>query len=127
MMIYILFGSISVVGDIGPSLSFYLICDICHGDPKTKAKLLNSQFSSVFSTDNTSNIPNLGTSQYNEAPQITVTQNGVYKLLHGLNQHKATGPDEISQDILIFKKLHEMTMNDVLYDLTTYEVNETGR
>jgi hypothetical protein len=26
----------------------------------------------------------------------------------------------VSQDILIFKKLHEMTMNDVLYDLTTY-------
>jgi CBS domain-containing protein len=29
MMIYILFGSISVVGDIGPSLSFFLFCDIC--------------------------------------------------------------------------------------------------
>jgi hypothetical protein len=26
----------------------------------------------------------------------------------------------VSQDILIFKKLHEMTMNDVLYDLATY-------
>jgi hypothetical protein len=38
--------------------------------------------------------------QYNEAPQITVTQNGVYKLLHGLNQHKATGPDEISTKFL---------------------------
>jgi hypothetical protein len=25
----------------------------------------------------------------------------------------------VSQDILIFKKLHEMTMNDVLYDLAT--------
>jgi hypothetical protein len=34
----------------------------------------------VFSTDNTSNIPNLGTSQYNEARQITVTQHGVYNL-----------------------------------------------
>jgi hypothetical protein len=29
VMIYILFGSISVVGDIGPSLSFFLFCDIC--------------------------------------------------------------------------------------------------
>ena len=67
-----------------------------HGDPKTKAKLLNSQFSSVFSTDNTSNIPDLGTSQYNEAPQITVTQNGAYKLLHGLNQHKATDEFQLS-------------------------------
>ena len=44
-----------------------------YGDPKTKAKLLNSQFSSVFSTDSTSNIPDLRTSQYNEAPHITVT------------------------------------------------------
>jgi hypothetical protein len=26
----------------------------------------------------------------------------------------------VSQDILIFKKLHEMTMNDVLYHLATY-------
>ena len=25
------------------------------------------------------------------------------------------------------QKLHEMTMNDVLYDLATYEVIETGR
>ena len=33
----------------------------------------------------------------------------------------------VSKDILIFKKLHEMTMNDVLYDLATYEVIETGR
>jgi hypothetical protein len=71
-----------------------------YGDLKTKAKLLNSQFSSVFSTDNTSNIPDLRTSQYNEAPHITVTQNGVYKLLHGLNQHKATGPNEISTKFL---------------------------
>jgi hypothetical protein len=54
----------------------------------------------VFSTDNTSNIPDLGTSQYNKASHITVTQNGVYKLLHGLNQHKATGPDEISTKFL---------------------------
>ena len=54
----------------------------------------------MFSTDNTSNIPDLGTSQYNEAPQITITQNGVYKLLHGLNQHKATDPDEISTKFL---------------------------
>jgi hypothetical protein len=37
---------------------------------------------------------------YNEAPQITITQNGVYKLLHGLNQHKATDPDEISTKFL---------------------------
>jgi hypothetical protein len=54
----------------------------------------------VFSTDNTSNIPDLGTSQYNETPQITITQNGVYKLLHGLKQHKATGPYEISTKFL---------------------------
>jgi hypothetical protein len=40
------------------------------------------------------------TSQYNETPQITITQNGVYKLLHGLKQHKATGPDEISTKFL---------------------------
>jgi hypothetical protein len=54
----------------------------------------------AISFRNLANIPNLRTSQYNEAPQITVTQNGVYKLLHGLNQHKATGPDEISTKFL---------------------------
>jgi hypothetical protein len=68
-------------GVTGAAISFRNLVQISsgHGDPKIKAKLLNSQFSSVFSTDNTSNIPDLGTSQYNEAPQITVTQNGVYK------------------------------------------------
>jgi hypothetical protein len=33
---------------------------------------------------------------------------------------QACGSHVDSQDILIFKNLHEMTMNDVLYDLTTY-------
>jgi hypothetical protein len=72
--------------------------------------------------------------QYNEAPQITVTQNGVCKLLYGLSQHKATGPDEIWTKFLkemaapvtpaltfIFQEKTSLDdFHDVLCDLATY-------
>ena len=71
-----------------------------HGDSKTKAELLNSQFSSVFTTEDTTNFPDLGDSPYPTAPPIRVSEKGVVKLLHGLNPHKATGPDGLSTRFL---------------------------
>ena len=69
------------------------------GDARGKAEVLNSQFSSVFTEDD-SPIPNLGTSSTPDAPNIQVGRNGVMKLLRGLKPHKATGPDEISSRFL---------------------------
>jgi len=61
---------------------------------------LNEQFSSVFTKENTSTIPNLGTSKTPDAPNIIVDKEGVLKLLLNLNPHKAMGPDQLSTRFL---------------------------
>ena len=67
-----------------------------HSTPSEKADILNTQFSSVFTTEDVTSTPDLGHSPYRSAPEITVTVNGVEKLLNNLNPHKASGPDQIS-------------------------------
>jgi len=69
-------------------------------DHATKAEILNDQFSSVFTKEDYSPLPDLGKSPFQDAPQIQVTSNGVLKLMQGLNPHKATGPDSISSQFL---------------------------
>ena len=61
---------------------------------------MNEQFSSVFTKENTSTIPNLGTSKTPDAPNIIVGKEGVLKLLLNLNPHKAMGPDQLSTRFL---------------------------
>ena len=71
-----------------------------HNDATTKLEILNGQFSSVFTTEDTRSFPDLGASHYPDAPEITVHPNGVRKLPRNLKPHKATGPDDISQRFL---------------------------
>ena len=73
---------------------------IPHSDASTKSEILNGQFSSAFTIEDTSSFPDLGTSDYPDAPEIRVHPNGVRKLLKNLKPHKATGPDDISQRFL---------------------------
>ena len=54
----------------------------------------------MFTEDDDSPLPDLGTSNTPDAPNIQVGRNGVRKLLQGLKPHKATGPDEISSRFL---------------------------
>ena len=68
---------------------------IVHSDSQTKADILNTQFSSVFTKGGMSNVPNIGTSKYNVLPDITVCETGVRKLIEAVKPHKATGPDAI--------------------------------
>ena len=87
---------------------------ITYSDPVQKANILNNQFKSVFSKPKTmspeflSEMQNFknGNSPNNipKMPEITITQDGVEKLLKGLNPNKASGPDEISPKLL--KELH---------------------
>ena len=70
------------------------------GEARGKAEVLNSQFSSVFTEEGDSPIPNLGTRSTPDAPNIQVGRNCVMKLLRGLKPHKAKGPDEISSRFL---------------------------
>ncbi len=54
-----------------------------------KATILNRQYQRVFTTENTSNIPDLGNSLYLHLPPLHITTRGVMKLLQGLqvNDH----------------------------------------
>ena len=68
---------------------------IHHSDNNSKTRLLNEQFSSVFTRTNTSSLPNLGPSPHPDIKRFDVTEEGVLKLLNNLNHHKASGPDNI--------------------------------
>ena len=70
-------------------------------DGKTKANILNEQFSDVFNkNEDQSTIPNKGHSKYPTMPNIQVDINGAKKLLQNLNPHKATGLDGIPTRLL---------------------------
>ena len=69
-------------------------------DPQEKANILNEQFTSVFTSDDGSNIPDLGPSPHATMDPIVVSEAGVLKLLKGLQPHKAAGPDQIHGRVL---------------------------
>ena len=74
---------------------------ITYQDPKIKAKILNEQFSSVFSKDNkTSSIKLNEKTNCNTMNKIKVSEKGVLKLMSKLNENKATGPDDIPGKLL---------------------------
>ena len=74
---------------------------IAFSDAKSKADILNSQFTSVFTAeDATIPLPDLGISSNPTVPDIIVHENGVLKLLRSLNPHKATGPDNVPARLL---------------------------
>ena len=74
-----------------------------HSDSTCKAEILNNQFFSVFTSEDTKNIPKLPGPLNTEMPKFEITVQGVTKLLEGLNGGKASGPDELPN--LILKKL----------------------
>ena len=73
---------------------------ITHYDASTKSEILNGQFLSAFTMEDASTFPDLGTSNFPNAPEIKVHPNRVRKLLKNLKPHKATGPDDISPRFL---------------------------
>ena len=67
---------------------------------KGKARILNSQYSSVFSEEDARNSPSMGRSPFPDMPRIKVSLNGVKCLLCKLNPKKAIGPDLVPTRIL---------------------------
>ncbi|XP_052809231.1 uncharacterized protein LOC128237685 [Mya arenaria] len=65
-----------------------------------RANILNDQFVSAFTRENTTNIPYMGQSGIPSMPNILVDWKGVHKLLMNLKTKKATGPDELPAIIL---------------------------
>ena len=68
-------------------------------DSKRKAEILNDQFKSVFTKENT-NFPKEPYSNVPAMPDITITAKGVAKLLNELKTNKSTGPDDVPARIL---------------------------
>ena len=73
---------------------------IIYSDNKTKAEILNKQFSSVFTVEPDGDLPDLGPSPHSPVSHIQVQEKGVYKLLNRLKPNKASGPDGISTRFL---------------------------
>jgi hypothetical protein len=69
-------------------------------DAKGKAEILNKQYTSVFTREDTNQIPSKGPCTTNIMPTITIGEGGVLKLLQNLNPHKASGPDSIPTKVL---------------------------
>ena len=67
-------------------------------DSTEKTKILSKQFKSVFTTKDTSTIPDKGTSPYPSIPDIDVTLDGVRNLLLKSDLNKSAGPDYIHAD-----------------------------
>ena len=75
--------------------------DFLKSDSTSKAYILNEQFVSVFTKEDTSSLPDKGPSPYpSSMPNIEVNWKGVHKQLNGLKPYKATGPDSIPAFIL---------------------------
>ena len=67
---------------------------------KPKAELLNSQFKSVFTRQDTEHIDKLLGPNYPTINPLVINPKGVGKLLSQLNLSKASGPDQIPCRIL---------------------------
>ena len=85
-------------------------------DSRGKANAFNDQFRSVFTCENSSNIPDLGESSIPSMAPIKVTNDGVLKLLQSLNIKKATGPDSLPARILreFATEIAPMSWSDLL-------------
>jgi hypothetical protein len=57
-----------------------------HSEPTKKANVLNTQFQSVFTSESNINIPDKGPSPHPVMSNITITVQGINKLLQGSKQ-----------------------------------------
>ena len=71
-----------------------------HPEPKAKANILNQPYQSVFTHEDESNIPTPDGDPYPSMPNITISEERIFKLLKKTNPHKAAGPDGIPARIL---------------------------
>ena len=69
-------------------------------DSTKRAEVLNDQFVSAYTKEDTERLPSKGPSPFSAMQKIIVSPNGVAKLLCELKPHKASGPDSIPTYIL---------------------------
>ena len=67
-----------------------------HEDSKGKAEVLNCQFQSVFTEEDTTQMPKLpDTDRLPSIEELQISAKGVQKLLESIDPKKASGPDEV--------------------------------
>ena len=71
-----------------------------HATDSAKATALNSQFKSVFNVEDSSYIPNKGSSPYPDIDHLEIGLEGVAKQFNNINPNKASGPDELPARLL---------------------------
>ena len=71
-----------------------------HSDGVSKVKILLQKFQSVFTKHDSSPPPELKGVPFPSLDSLTITTEGVTKLLRNLNPAKASGPDNIPNQIL---------------------------
>ena len=69
-------------------------------DCKSKAELLANQFQSVFTKDDSQDIPEVSSRVEEDIPHLKIGKDGVTKLLRGIKINKASGPDELPNRVL---------------------------
>jgi hypothetical protein len=69
-------------------------------DPKCKASILNRQYQSVFSQENSSELPAPTERPSPPMSEISISREGILKLLLNLKENKASGPDLLPPRIL---------------------------
>ena len=69
-------------------------------DSLAKANVLNDQFTSVFTSEDSSHLPVLGESPHPSVPAFVIDSEGVRKLLANLKPHTACGPDDLPAYLL---------------------------
>ena len=69
-------------------------------DNVQKAQVLNQQFRKVFTSEDTTNLPDIEGESFPSMPEVTMTTPGVVQLLKKLQPRKAVGPDNISAEEL---------------------------
>ena len=69
-------------------------------DSVQKAEVLNDQFRKVFTQEDFTNMPALDNDSYPSMPEVTVSTQGVQKLLSKLQPNKATGPNDLPARVL---------------------------
>ena len=87
-----------------PSLE---VSGITVSDAQEKTELFNQQFTSAFTIENISTLPDLGASPFNTIVVDDIHVDGVAKLLADLQGHKVHGPDGILVRLLK-KTAHSM-------------------
>ena len=75
-------------------------------DAAGKAEILNDQYTSVFTKEDTTDLPNKPPADIPPCPPIKVDPKGVHKLLKNLKPDKAAGPDQLTPRLL--KELAEV-------------------